>query len=107
MPEEADSEQSGEGWPPPPDADPEDAARVKRIRKYAVAMQIRGLGEKLARTLVAEGLVTGPADLYGLKAESVACLRTVRTFGAQNAANLNRRHRGIQEALTWPACCSG
>ena len=53
-----------------------------------MAMQIRGLGEKLVWTLVAEGLVNGPADLYGLKAESVACLPTVRTFGAQNAANL-------------------
>ena len=86
--EERGSRESGGAEPTPPSADPDDAARAKQIRNYAAAMQIRGLGEKLARTLVAEGLAGGPADLYRLEAERVARLPTVRTFGAENARNL-------------------
>ena len=85
---EPGSGQSGEAQQTPRAADPALDACAKRIRSYASAMQIRRLGEKLARTLVAEGLVRGPADLYRLKADDVVRLPTVRTFGAENAKNL-------------------
>ena len=61
---------------------------VTRIENYARAMKLTGLGGKTARTLVEEELVIGLADLYKLEAGPVARLPTVRTFGAQNAANL-------------------
>ena len=72
----------------PSDAGPDLEARVGRIRNYATAMKLTGLGETLAGALVAEGLVRGLADLYRLDVGKVANLPTVRTFGAQNAANL-------------------
>ena len=72
----------------PSDAGPDLEALVGRIRNYATAMKLTGLGETLAGALVAEGLVRGLADLYRLDVGKVANLPTVRTFGAQNAANL-------------------
>ena len=72
----------------PSDAGPDLEALVGRMRNYATAMKLTGLGETLAGALVAEGLVRGLADLYRLEADKVAALPTVRTFGAQNAANL-------------------
>ena len=74
--------------PVPAVAGPDASGLVTRIEKYARAMKLTGLGGKTARTLVEEGLVTGLADLYKLEAGPVARLPTVRTFGAQNAANL-------------------
>ena len=71
-----------------PGDDPGIEALAGRIEKYATAMKLKGLGGKTARTLVDEGLVAGLADLYRLEAGKVAALPTVRTFGAQNAANL-------------------
>ena len=64
------------------------ASLVRRIRIYAGATGITGLGEKLATELVAAELVGSVADLYGLEAAAVAGLPTVRTFGEQNAGNL-------------------
>ena len=69
-------------------ARPVEAALVRRIRTYAGAMGITGLGEKLVAELVAAELVASVADLYRLQAAAVAELPTVRTFGEQNAANL-------------------
>ena len=74
--------------PVPAVAGPDASGLVTRIEKYARAMKLTGLGGKTARTLVEERLVTGLADLYKLEAGPVARLPTVRTFGAQNAANL-------------------
>ena len=61
---------------------------VQRIRTYASAMGITGLGEKLASGLVAAGLVRSVADLYRLDERRVADLPVVRTFGPKNTANL-------------------
>ncbi|MCY3951653.1 MAG: NAD-dependent DNA ligase LigA [bacterium] len=69
-------------------ARPVEASLVRRIRTYAGASGITGLGEKLAAELVAAGLVASVADLYRLRVARVAELPTVRTFGKQNAANL-------------------
>lgn len=69
-------------------ARPVEASLVRRIRTYAGAVGITGLGEKLAAELVAAGLVASVADLYRLRVARVAELPTVRTFGKQNAANL-------------------
>ncbi|MCY4103699.1 MAG: NAD-dependent DNA ligase LigA [bacterium] len=69
-------------------ARPVEASLVRRIRTYAGALGITGLGEKLAAELVAAGLVASVADLYRLRVARVAELPTVRTFGKQNAANL-------------------
>ncbi len=49
------------------------------------AMDIEGLGERLARVLVAEGLVHDPGDLYSLTAEQLAGLERM---GEKSAANL-------------------
>lgn len=61
---------------------------VQRIRTYAGAMSITGLGEKLASGLVAAGLVRSVADLYQLDERRVADLPVVRTFGPKNTDNL-------------------
>ena len=61
---------------------------VQRIRAYAGAMGITGLGEKLASGLVANGLVRSVADLYTLDERRVADLPVVRTFGPKNTENL-------------------
>ncbi|MCY4629302.1 MAG: NAD-dependent DNA ligase LigA, partial [bacterium] len=61
---------------------------VRRIRAYAGAMGITGLGEKLAADLVGAGLVRSVADLYRLDERRVADLPVVRTFGPKNTANL-------------------
>ena len=61
---------------------------VRRIRKYAGAMGITGLGAKLAGDLVTAGLVCSVADLYRLDERRVADLPVVRTFGPKNTANL-------------------
>ncbi len=49
------------------------------------AMDIEGLGERLARVLVGEALVADPGDLYTLTAEQLAGLERM---GAKSAANL-------------------
>ncbi|MCK6505093.1 NAD-dependent DNA ligase LigA [Myxococcota bacterium] len=49
------------------------------------AMDIEGLGEKLIEQLVRQGLVQGPADLYGLSAAQLAGLERM---GEKSAANL-------------------
>ena len=74
--------------PGPAVVGPDASGLVTRIENYARAMKLTGLGGKTARTLVEKQLVTGLADLYKLEAGPVARLPTVRTFGAQNAANL-------------------
>ena len=61
---------------------------VRRIRTYAGAMGITGLGAKLAGDLVAAELVRSVADLYRLDERRVADLRVVRTFGPKNTDNL-------------------
>ena len=61
---------------------------VRRIRTYAGAMGITGLGKKLADDLVANGLVGSVADLYRLDERRVADLPVVRTFGPKNTDNL-------------------
>ena len=71
-----------------PDSAPDPEELIERIKKYAAAMGLRGLGGTTARSLIEAGLVTGLADLYGLDVTKVTDLPTVRTFGALNARNL-------------------
>ena len=61
---------------------------VRRIKTYAGAMGITGLGKKLADDLVANRLVGSIADLYRLDERRVADLPVVRTFGPKNTDNL-------------------
>lgn len=61
---------------------------ARRVDKFTNAMKIKGVGPKMAATLVEKELISGPADLYRLKADDVARLPTVRSFGAENAKNL-------------------
>ena len=61
---------------------------VRRVDKFTNAMKVKGVGAKMAATLVEKGLISGLADLYRLKAADVARLPTVRSFGAENAKNL-------------------
>ncbi len=61
----------------------------ERIGHFAsrTAMDIRGLGPKLIDRLVARGLVSGPPDLYRLKAEDLLALDRM---GEKSAGNLLR-----------------
>ena len=63
------------------------AQRVQRIAHFASrsAMDIEGLGEERVLQLVAAGLVSDPADLYGLTVEQLSALER---FAALSAANL-------------------
>ncbi len=63
------------------------AQRVQRIAHFASrsAMDIEGLGEERVLQLVAAGLVSDPADLYGLTVEQLSGLER---FAALSAANL-------------------
>ena len=81
-------EESAEIQPVSSAADPDVEELAKRIKIYATAMNVKGLGKTMARTLVEANLVGGLADLYRLDAGKVAALPTVRTFGAENARNL-------------------
>ena len=63
------------------------AQRVQRIAHFASrpAMDIEGLGEERVIQLVAAGLISDPADLYGLEVEQLVALER---FAAISAANL-------------------
>ena len=63
------------------------AQRVQRIAHFASrsAMDIEGLGKERVLQLVAAGLVSDPADLYGLTVEQLSALER---FAALSAANL-------------------
>jgi len=63
------------------------AQRKEALKHFASrrAMDIEGLGDKLVDQLVDKGLVSSPADLYGLDAESLAELERM---GRKSAANL-------------------
>ncbi|SMB97418.1 NAD-dependent DNA ligase LigA [Deinococcus hopiensis] len=73
------------------------AKSTLRVRYFASrdVMDIKGLGERLVEQLVDSGLVTDPADLYGLTAEQVEHLEmgetttgAVRKVGRKNAEKL-------------------
>ncbi len=63
------------------------AQRKEAIQYFASrkAMNIDGLGEKVAEQLVDEGLINTPADLFSLKAEQLVNLERM---GAKKAENL-------------------
>ena len=63
------------------------AQRKEALRHFAGrrALDIEGLGERLVDQLVERGLVSGPADLYGL---GVAQLAELERMGEKSAANL-------------------
>ena len=65
-------------------------ARLRRSLEHFAsrrAMNIEGLGESLVDSLVTNGLVTDPADLYRLTAEGLAALERM---GKKSAANVVR-----------------
>jgi DNA ligase (NAD+) len=77
------------------------AQRREALRHFASrrALDIQGLGTQLIDQLVATGLVTGPADLYGLDAATLAGLermgeksaaRVVAAIDASRATTLER-----------------
>jgi DNA ligase (NAD+) len=57
------------------------------------AMDIEGLGDKLAEQLVDSGLVENPADLYALKAAQLADLERMGEKSAQNVLDSIARSR--------------
>ena len=59
------------------------------------AMDIEGLGEKLALRFLDEGLIADVADIYDLTAEQLVELEG---FGETSARNLDRRDRGLAPA---------
>jgi DNA ligase (NAD+) len=63
------------------------AQRVQRIAHFASrsAMDIEGLGEERVVQLVQAGLISDPADLYGVTVEQLSALER---FAALSAANL-------------------
>jgi DNA ligase (NAD+) len=60
--------------------------RVQRIAHYASrsAMDIEGLGEERVLQLVGAGLVTDPADLYGLTTDQLVALERFAEISARN-----------------------
>ena len=63
-------------------------ARLRRSLEHFAsrrAMNIEGLGESLVDSLVSNGLVANPADLYGLEAGALAALERM---GKKSAANV-------------------
>ena len=68
--------------------------RRKRALRHFVsknAMDIEGMGTKIVSTLVDEGLVTEPADLYRLERETLAAMERL---GEKSADNLVRAIEG-------------
>jgi DNA ligase (NAD+) len=57
------------------------------------AMDIEGLGDRLAEQLVREGLVTNPADLYGLSVSQLTALERLGEKSAENLAQAIDRSR--------------
>ena len=57
------------------------------------AMDIEGLGDKLAEQLVDSGMVENPADLYGLNAEQLAGLERMGEKSARNVIDSIERSR--------------
>lgn len=67
--------------------------RKEALRHFASkdAMDIEGMGEKILSMLVDEGLVTEPADLYGLDPKTLAGMERL---GEKSAGNLVRAIEG-------------
>jgi DNA ligase (NAD+) len=65
------------------------AQRVQRIVHFASrsAMDIEGLGEERVVQLVGAGLITDPADLYGLTVEQLSGLERFAAVSATNLVN--------------------
>jgi DNA ligase (NAD+) len=57
------------------------------------AMDIEGLGDKLAEQLVDSGMVENPADLYGLEAAQLAALERMGEKSARNVIDSIERSR--------------
>ena len=62
------------------------AQRKERLRHFASrhALDIEGLGDKLVDQLLAQDLVSGPADLYRLSVDQVAGLERMGVKSAEN-----------------------
>ncbi len=65
------------------------------------AMDIEGLGEKLIEQLVGQGLVRGPADLYGLTAPRLAGLERMGEKSAHNLVEAIEasKERSLERAI--------
>lgn len=70
------------------------------LRKFMIvcATDIKGMGETVARKLVDEGLVNNPMDLYRLKAEKLAQLRTRIKLGARAANKITNSLKNSKRA---------
>lgn len=71
------------------------AQRKESIRHFASrpAMDIEGLGDRLADQLVETGLIAGVADIYELKAGAVAALERMGLKSAENLVSAIDRSR--------------
>ncbi len=70
------------------------AARVGRLLHFAEAADIQGLGEVVVEEAVQKGLLTTPADLYGLSAGQLAALEKCGDKNAQKiVAEIDRARR--------------
>ena len=70
---------------PSPSDDGEECKKALRQFIIGCAKHIDGMGPTVARKLVDDGLVKNPVDLYRLKAEKLAQLRTTIKLGAKAA----------------------
>ena len=62
------------------------AQRFELVRHFAsrAAMDIQGVGEKLVAALIDAGLVSDPADLYGLRREQLVVMERLADKSAEN-----------------------
>jgi DNA ligase (NAD+) len=79
-------------------------AQAVRLLEHFVgrgAMDIEGIGERLARVLYETGLVRDPGDLYSLTAEQLAALERMGEKSAANVLNSlqSSKERGLARVL--------
>lgn len=71
------------------------AIEVARIVHFAQAFDMDGVGEKIVRRFVDEGLVADVADLFKLKAGDIEPLERFAEKSAENLANTIQSHKKI------------
>lgn len=73
------------------------AKELKRLLHFVsrAALDIRGIGEKVAAQLIQLGLVREPADLFRLKKEDLMALEGFADVSSQKLADEIRRHRTV------------
>lgn len=73
------------------------AQRLRNLAHFASreAMDIEGLGISVCQSLIASGLVSSPAELYSLDAQSVAVLDRMGQKSAENLINAIEKSKSV------------